>query len=127
MWEYSHKSGIVLVGVLPNLLKCYTGIKIDRIYKFDILLPQNINRFSGSTPRVLIVVLPDKSPGVIPLDSRTRLDEIYNSKKAFNDIKEVLPERLLLFAGALPESRIQNINTTHMYTHIYVLMTLGID
>ena len=90
MWEYSHKSGIVLVGVLPNLLKCYTGIKIDRIYKFDILLPQNIDRFSGSTPRVLIVTLPDKSPGVIPLDSRTRLDEIYNSQKAFNDIKEVL-------------------------------------
>ena len=59
-------------------------MKIDRIYKFDILLPQNINRFSGSTPRVLIVTLPDKSPGVIPLDSRTRLDEIYNSKKAFN-------------------------------------------
>merc|ERR1711860_468656 len=90
LWEYSHKSGIVLVGVLPNLLKCYTGIKIDRIYKFDVLLPQNIDRFSGSTPRVLIVTLPDKSPGVIPLDSRTRLDEIYNSKKAFNDLKEVL-------------------------------------
>ena len=80
-WEYSHKSGIVLVGVLPNLLKCYTRIKIDRIYKFDILLPQNIDRFSGSSPRVLIVTLPDKSPGVIPLDSRTRLDEIYNSQK----------------------------------------------
>ena len=59
-------------------------------------------RFSGSTPRVLIVTLPDKSPGVIPLDSRTRLDEIYNSKKAFNDIKEVLTECLLLFMGALP-------------------------
>ena len=71
MREYSHKSGIVLVGVLPNFLKCYTGIKIERIYKFDILLPQNINRLSGSTPRVLIVVLPDKSPGVIPLDIRT--------------------------------------------------------
>ena len=39
---------------------------------------------------MLIVTLPDKSPGVIPLDSRTRLDEIYNSQKAFNDIKDVL-------------------------------------
>ena len=95
MWEYSHKSGIVLVGVLPNLLKCYTGIKTERIYKFDILLPQNIDRFSGSTPRVLIVTLPDKSPGVIPLDSRTRLDEIYNSQKAFNDIKEVLRAEII--------------------------------
>ena len=68
---------------------------------------------------MLTVTLPDKSPGVIPLDSRTRLDEIYNSQKAFNDIKEVLPERLLLFAGALPESRIQNINTTHIHTSMF--------
>jgi len=84
------------VGVLPNLLKCCTGNKIDRMYKFDIiLLPQNIDRFSGSTPRVLIVTLPDKSPGVIPLDSRTRLDEIYNSQKAFNDIKEVLRAEII--------------------------------
>ena len=83
--EYSHKSGIVLVGVLPNFLKCYTGIKIEKIYKFDILLP-------------------DKSPGVIPLDIRTWLDEIYNSQKALNDIKVVLPECLLLFVGVLPES-----------------------
>ena len=76
-----------------NLLKCYIRIKIDRIYKFDIiLLPQNINRFSGSTPRVLIVVFPDKSPGVILLDSGTRSDKINNSQKTFNGIKKVLPE-----------------------------------
>ena len=92
MWEYSQKSGIVLVGVLPNLLKYYTRIKIDRIYKFDILLPKNKYRFSGSTPRVLIVVFPDKSPGVILLDSGTRSDKIYNSQKTFNGIKKVLPE-----------------------------------
>ena len=67
----------------------------DTLYKFDNLLPQNIDRFSGSTPRVLIVTLPDKSPGVIPLDSRTRLDEIYNSQKAFNDIKEVLRAEII--------------------------------
>ena len=98
-------STIVLLGVLPNLLKCYIRIKIDRIYKFDIiLLPQNINRFSGSTPRVLIVVLQDKSPGVISLYFRKRLDEIYNSKKSFNYIKKALQECLLLFVGALLES-----------------------
>ena len=34
-------------------------------------------------------------PGVIPLDSRTRLDEIYNSQKAFNDIKEVLRAEII--------------------------------
>ena len=99
VWECSHKYYTTFVGVFPNLLKCYTGIKIDRIYKFDILLPQNIDRFSGSTPRVLIVTLPDKSPGVIPLDSRTRLDEIYNSQKAFNDIKEVL--RVEIITGVM--------------------------
>ena len=25
LWEYSHKSGIALLGVLPNPLKLYTG------------------------------------------------------------------------------------------------------
>ena len=80
------------MGVLQNYLKYHTGSEIDRIYKFDILLPQNKNRFSGSTPRVLIVVFPDKSPGVILLDSGTRSDKIYNSQKTFNGIKKVLPE-----------------------------------
>ena len=32
------------------------------------------------------------------------MDEIYNSQKALNDIKVVLPECLLLFVGVLPES-----------------------
>ena len=44
---------------------------------------------------MLIVTLPDKSPGVIPLDSRTILDEIYNSQKAFNDKKEVLRAEII--------------------------------
>ena len=34
---------------------------------------------------------------------RTRVDEIYNSQKAYNHIKEVLPECLILFVGVLLE------------------------
>ena len=38
-WEYSHKSGIVLPGVLPKKLFLYTGSDLDMIYNLDILLP----------------------------------------------------------------------------------------
>ena len=39
-------------------------------WPLGVLLPQNIYRFSGSTFRLLLVVLPVKSPGVIILDYR---------------------------------------------------------
>merc|ERR1711940_411904 len=38
-WEHSYKSGIVLVGVLPELLKTETGSSIDQIYKSNMLSP----------------------------------------------------------------------------------------
>ena len=37
--EHSHKSGVVLPGVLPNKLKLYTGSDLDIICNLDILLP----------------------------------------------------------------------------------------
>ena len=39
--ELSHKSGIVLPGVLPNKLKLYTGGDLDMICNLDILLPMD--------------------------------------------------------------------------------------
>ena len=32
LWEYSHKSGIVLTGVLPRRLSLYSGSDLDIIY-----------------------------------------------------------------------------------------------
>ena len=60
--EYSHKSGIVLPGVLPKRLFLYTGSDLDMIYNLDILLPLDILGVlpvllflvSGSTPGSLI-------------------------------------------------------------------------
>ena len=60
--EYSHKSGIVLPGVLPKRLFLYTGSDLDMIYNLDILLPLDtlgvlpvlLFLVSGSTPGRLI-------------------------------------------------------------------------
>ena len=62
--EYSHKSGIVLPGVLPKKLILYTGSDLDMIYNLDILLPLDtlgalpvlLFLVSGSTPRRLFFV-----------------------------------------------------------------------
>ena len=70
---------------------------------------------------MLIVVLPDKSPGVISLDFTKRLDEINNSQKSFNYIKKVLQECLLLFAGALLESFLFFLFSLLMLSGSYIL------
>ena len=57
--EYSHKSGIVPLGVLPDPLKLCTGSGHDMIYKSVIILPldtmgalpETKNKHTGSTPR----------------------------------------------------------------------------
>ena len=60
--EYSHKSGIVPLGVLPDPLKLCTGSGHDMIYKSVIILPLDtlgalpvlLFLVSGSTPNTLI-------------------------------------------------------------------------
>ena len=60
--EYSHKSGIVPLGVLPDPLKLCTGSGHDMIYKSVIILPLDtlgalpvlLFFVSGSTPNTLI-------------------------------------------------------------------------
>ena len=60
--EHSHKSGIVLPGVLPNKLNLYTGSDLDMICNLDILLPLDtlgalsvlLFFVSGSSPNRLI-------------------------------------------------------------------------
>ena len=60
--EHSHKSGIVLLGVLLNKLKLYTGSDLDILCNLDILLPLDtlwalsvlLFLVSGSTPNRLI-------------------------------------------------------------------------
>ena len=58
LWEYSHKSGIVLSGVLPKRLSLYTGSDLDMIYNLDILLPLDT---LGVLPVLLLLFL-----GVLP-------------------------------------------------------------
>ena len=46
-WEYSHKSGIVLAGVLPKKLFLYSGSDLDMIYNLPVL-PVLLFLVSGS-------------------------------------------------------------------------------
>ena len=51
--EHSNKSGIVLLGVLLNKLKLYTGSDLDMICNLDILLPLDT---LGVLPLLLFLV-----------------------------------------------------------------------
>ena len=61
--EYSHKSGVVPLGVLPDPLQLCTGSALDMIYKSVIILPMDtlgalpvlLFSVSGSTPNTLIL------------------------------------------------------------------------
>ena len=55
LWEYSRKSGIALLGVLPNPLKSYTGSTLGEYSRKSGIvllgvLPQAQNSSNGSTP-----------------------------------------------------------------------------
>ena len=54
-WEYSHKSGIVLPGVLPKRLFLYTGSDLDMIYNLAIWLPLDT---LGVLPECLVMLFP---------------------------------------------------------------------
>ena len=59
-WEYSLKSGIALLGVLPNPLKSYTGSTLGEYSRKSGIvllgvLPQAQNSSNGSTPGRTII------------------------------------------------------------------------
>ena len=98
-WEYSCKSGIVLLGVLPKRLFLYTGSDLDMIYNLDILLPLDtlgvlpvlLFLVSGSTPRRLIF-------GQL----KCLLHMLYYSQRADLEVLGVLLIHLFLVSRSTP-------------------------
>ena len=82
LWEYSRKSGIALLGVLPDPLKSYTGSTLGEYSRKSGIvllgvLPQAQNSSNGSTPRPALGVVEVTSNDWIMVNFHMNSNDIF--------------------------------------------------